>query len=131
MTRALLAWAPALAWAAALWMASSLPTVPGPDFPAADKVMHFAAYAVLGGLLAFGAARSGTPPVAAIALGLLYGAVDEVHQAFVPGRAPDPLDWLADAAGILAAVHLFTRWRARRAARPAGRTDDDARSLYA
>ena len=124
MSRAVLAWAPALAWAAALWMASSLPTVPGPELPAADKVAHFSAYAVLGALLAFGAARTGTAPGVAVALGLLYGGVDEVHQAFVPGRAPDPLDWVADAAGVLAAVFLYTRWRDRRAARRAGPADD-------
>ncbi|MEZ4273606.1 MAG: VanZ family protein [Myxococcota bacterium] len=30
---------------------------------------------------------------------ILYGLVDEFHQSFVPGRSPDLLDALADAAG--------------------------------
>ena len=32
---------------------------------------------------------------------LVYAALDEVLQGFVPGRQPDRTDFLADAAGIL------------------------------
>ena len=55
----------------------------------------------------------------AAVLGVLYGATDEIHQMYVPGRSPDVLDWFADAAGVAAACFLYTRWRcAARAARP-------------
>ncbi len=37
--------------------------------------------------------------LAAIALASLYGASDEFHQLFVPGRMCDPADWLTDTCG--------------------------------
>lgn len=41
-----------------------------------------------------------------IIIGLLYGAIDEIHQAFVPGRVCDAIDWIADALGIILAIFL-------------------------
>ncbi len=35
---------------------------------------------------------------------VLYGALDEVHQLFVPGRSCDIYDWLADVAGVILAI---------------------------
>lgn len=114
----LLPWTPALVWAALLFVLSSRQSLPGPGVQHADKAAHFAAYAVLGALLAFAAARTGWPLAVAAALGILYGASDEVHQMFVPGRSASVLDWLADVAGVLAAVYLYARWR------PGPRTTD-------
>lgn len=34
-----------------------------------------------------------------IALAMLVGAADEIHQAFLPGRTPGWDDWLADVVG--------------------------------
>lgn len=116
MTRRALAWLPAAAWAGTIFYLSSRPRVPSPDVPGFDKVAHFGAYAVLGVLLAFAAGRSALPIAVAALLGVAYGATDEIHQMFVPGRSPDVLDWCADAAGVLAACILYTRWRLRRAA---------------
>lgn len=114
--RRLLSWLPAAAWAATLFWLSSRPTLPGPEIPYFDKVAHFGAYALLGALLAWGADRSRAPLAVAVVLGLLYGASDEIHQMYVPGRSPDALDWAADAAGVATACFLYTRWRSRRAA---------------
>jgi VanZ family protein len=50
-------------------------------------------------------------------LGSLYGASDEVHQSFVPGRAADPLDWVADSAGAVAGVLVFNLIHSRRRVR--------------
>ena len=44
----------------------------------------------------------------------LYGLMDEVHQAFTPGRIADPLDWLADVVGALAVAALVLLWHRRR-----------------
>lgn len=110
----LAAWIPAVAWAALLFLLSSRPSLPAPDVPHLDKAAHFAAYAVMGLLLAFATDRSRWPLWIAVALGAAYGAADEVHQMFVPGRSPSVLDWVADAAGTLAAVLLYARWRAAR-----------------
>lgn len=111
-----MAWLPAAAWAATIFWLSSRSSVPGPELPYIDKVAHFGAYAVLGALLAFAADRSRVPLLLAVGVGLAYGASDEVHQMFVPGRSPDVLDWAADTAGVLTACLLYTRWRSRRAA---------------
>lgn len=50
----------------------------------------------------------------AVLLASLYGVSDEVHQAFVPGRSADLLDWLADTAGAAVAVSLVRLWAGRR-----------------
>ena len=52
------------------------------------------------GFLLLRAARDGSP--GALALGSLYAASDEVHQAFVRGRPGSPVDWLIDTVGVLA-----------------------------
>ena len=39
---------------------------------------------------------------------LLFAISDEIHQAFVPGRGPAPLDVLIDVAGAATAGYLWT-----------------------
>ena len=113
--------APALVYMAGIFAASAQPTVSLPDLDQSDKVLHFAAYAGLGGLLAYGGAPAALGPLPLIAIGSLYGASDEIHQSFVPGRTPDPLDWVADTLGAIAgvlAVHGYFSRRCARAAAP-------------
>ncbi|HEX2189820.1 MAG TPA: VanZ family protein [Longimicrobiaceae bacterium] len=112
MTRPALGWVPAVLWAAAIFVVSARPSVSIPSFRGADKLLHFGAYALLGFLLAHGAAASGLRPGWAVALGWLYGASDELHQGFVPGRSMDPADWAADALGVLAGVFAYSRFQA-------------------
>ena len=75
-----------------------------PEWLPVDKVVHAAMYALLCGAWVF-ALRPWRQQwhLAAWAwtLTAAYGALDEVHQSFVPGRTADPLDALADAAGAL------------------------------
>ena len=102
----------AVAWAALLFGLSSLPAGSTPaspfSFPGDDKVVHAALYAVLGGLLRLALGRTGP----AIAIAAAYGASDEVHQAFVPGRDADVFDWFADVAGAVLGAALAARtWR--------------------
>lgn len=100
-------WVPALAWAAVIFAVSSRSTVPLPDVSHADKIAHFAAYCVFGLLLALGQRGSRRLSLPAVALiGVLYGASDEFHQMFVPGRSTELLDWIADSGGVLAGVPL-------------------------
>jgi VanZ family protein len=122
LTRAVLAWGPAVLWAAVLFLLSAQPELPGTGFfawvPAGDKLAHFGLYAILGALLARGRGWEGDVPHAAlIGAGALYGASDEWHQSFVPGREVSALDWTADACGVAAGYFIALSFLRRRAAR--------------
>jgi len=80
-------------------------------FNAQDKFEHFAAYFLLSFLLGFTfhfQKRFGNIKrklfILTIAVALFYGAFDELHQMFIPGRFADIFDWLADAVGTLFGV---------------------------
>jgi VanZ family protein len=88
-------------------------------------VAHLGLYGVLGGTLAWGrdAARRRVPHVLLVLIGLLYGASDEWHQSFVPGRTPSAGDLAADGIGVLAGyastfAFLTRRGEARRPPSP-------------
>ena len=82
-----------------------MPRVPGRF----GTLGHFVVYAVLGALVFAANRRGGAVRAAAIAIAVasVYGVTDEFHQAFVPGRTPDPLDWAVDTLGSAAAVALI------------------------
>ena len=108
-------WVPPLLYMALIFAISSMkqPPLPMPEFEwlTIDKLYHFIEYAILGGLLtrAFVKARPSAVPskliwfVAAV-LSILYGASDEWHQTFVPGRFATLADWVADVFGSIAGV---------------------------
>ena len=107
-------WAPLLAFQALIFVLSSRPSVPLP-VSVWDKALHFGAYAFLallwlrvlpGGLTA----PTWSAAAGAVALTVLYGLSDEIHQAFVPGRQASALDLLADGLGAASAVILLV-WR--------------------
>ena len=77
-----------------------------------DKLVHSAAFAVLT-LLLFRTLGARTWTIAA-ALAICVGIADELHQAFLPGRNPDAMDLVADAAGaVLMALALRHSEKAR------------------
>jgi VanZ family protein len=88
-----------------------------------DWMTHGAGYAVLAVLacraLAGGLGRPVTARVAAfaVAIAVLYGVTDELHQSFVPGRVADAWDLLKDAGGAVAGA-LACRWPRRADAQP-------------
>jgi hypothetical protein len=86
------------------WLAQWLPSL----IPA-DKFVHAVLYAGLCGLWLW--ARPGRP-WQALGLAMAYGAVDEWHQSWVPGRDASVLDWLADGVGA-SIIALLGRHRAR------------------
>jgi VanZ family protein len=102
------AWAPVVLWAALIFLVSSIPDL-GTGLGTWDlvlrKLAHFAEFAVLGALLA----RAVRSEPAAIGLGALYAATDEIHQSFVSGRHGSPIDWTIDTAGVVVGVLLVTR----------------------
>ena len=108
-------WAPPLLYMALIFAISSMkqPPFPMPEFEwfTIDKLYHFIEYAILGGLVAraFLKAKPSVVPsqlvwgLAAV-LSILYGASDEWHQTFVPGRLATVADWVADVLGSIAGV---------------------------
>ena len=118
---AALRWGPAIAWAAAIFTLSSFSTLPSP--PGTDKSHHFVAYAILAAAIVWGLTdRAPRRTTWAIALGALllaaaYGATDEWHQGFVPGREVSALDWLADTVGAAIAAVALRAWAIIRARR--------------
>ena len=79
-----------------------------------DKTGHFGGYALLGAfvLRAVAGARwsgvTGRSALTAWVICVIYGATDELHQGFVPGRTVAVDDWVADAAGSGTAILLLT-----------------------
>jgi len=102
--RALIAWGPAVTWATVLFVLSEIGTLPPIVWLALhDKLVHLGLYGVLGGTLAWGyrASEGALPHWATIGVGIAYGAVDELHQQFVPNRVPSVGDFAADVVGVL------------------------------
>jgi len=103
-------WGPPLLQMIAIFFASAIPNLKRLPGDVSDHTGHFIGYAVLGALVlrACAAARwhGVTIRTAAVAWAIcaLYGATDEFHQRFTPGRTPAVDDWIADAAGAAAAV---------------------------
>lgn len=105
---------------ALIWWLSSKPDV-GPDLGdwarLATSAVHFAQFGVLFALW-WWALDGRALPAAAIALA--WGGLDEIHQAWVPGRDADPIDFAVDAAGIAVAWLVLRRLRRPRRPVPAG-----------
>jgi len=111
-------WLPVVAYAGLIFYLSSL-SKPEEYLPSVlaelgDKVLHAVEYGLLGALC-YRAFRHGANAWAAryawqlaIIAAAVYGVTDEVHQAFVPLRDADVLDFLMD--GIGAAIGA-TVWR--------------------
>ncbi|MCA9137332.1 MAG: VanZ family protein [Planctomycetales bacterium] len=79
-----------------------------------DKVKHFGGYFGLATLCCYVTSSPGNDRRATarrflgvIAFLTVYGCIDELTQAFSPGRTPDVLDVLADIAGTVSAVGVY------------------------
>lgn len=112
--RVVLAWLPALMYMALIWLLSSGPvSLPIESLPFKDKGAHVAEYGMLAVLNAHAIRRSwlrfGLLRVLffAVLLTFAWGYLDEVHQAFVPGRNSDAADLLADTIGACAGAICF------------------------
>ena len=94
-----------------------------PDIVNIDKLLHVLVYAVLGLAFLFALPPHGRRrrPVltscAVVFFCLFYGAIDELHQSFIPGRFASGADLAADAGGgLLAAIGDWgwRQWRKKR-----------------
>ena len=106
-------WGPVVLYMTAIFVVSHQPEV---TIPAGltDKSSHSLAYTILGVLITRALAGGLPAPVTlrtaslAVLLTALYGASDEVHQMFVPGRSAELYDLYADALG--GAIGTFACW---------------------
>jgi VanZ family protein len=119
-------WGPVLAYAGMISLLSSQSDLK-PPFNIWDKFAHATEFGVLAALVWRAIEGSLLKPstLGRSALYLagcaLYAGIDEIHQAFVPGRDSSLLDVTADVTGawiILTALWLLSSWRARRSAGP-------------
>lgn len=119
---------PAIIYACIIFVASSIhgTSLPSIALKVHDKIIHSAEYFLLGFLIIWGLHYDrplhlpDKRAVLAVLIGALYGALDEIHQYFVPGRSSEVQDWLADLFGVILAVLAyrklsqigrFIRWR--------------------
>jgi VanZ family protein len=112
-------WLPPLVYMALIFMFSS-ESNPIPDVTEHvwDKLLHTVEYGTLAILLARAFAGEGlawlSASVIAIMLTIGYGATDEYHQWFVPGRSSDVRDWVADSLGAVVGAAAYTIATTRR-----------------
>lgn len=102
-----------LVWAVLIFVLSSIPNLHPPDFifSIKDVWIHAIEYGIFGYVLQ----RSGRDLfgrhfwvyLLVIAVGVLYGGLDEVHQSFVDGRESTWADFYADSLGILFGTVIF------------------------
>jgi VanZ family protein len=112
----LLRWVPAAAQAALIFVLSAQSDLHLADEPLLDfvlhKAAHFAVYAILAALVAWAlelpAARPSRAWGVALLLCIAYAATDEVHQGFVQGRHPSPIDVGIDTLGALGGLAVYT-----------------------
>ncbi|MGC8779503.1 MAG: VanZ family protein, partial [Anaerolineae bacterium] len=97
-----------------------------PGMPGAEEIAgHLSAYGVLAALVwwALRGAGSKAPASWALLITMLYGATDEFHQSFVPGRTMTVEDLVVDLIGASLALLLVSwvhlRWLPGRLMAPA------------
>lgn len=101
-------------WGIVIFVGTSLPAEYLPEFVlfGPDKLLHVGVFLILA-ILIFRALSVKEKPLPArqvvvwtIIIAGSYAVFDELHQYFIPGRAPDFFDLLADAVGIITGVVL-------------------------
>lgn len=103
-------WLWPLAIAALIFAASSRSRVAAPQITLIDdKIVHFAVYGLLATLVCR-LGRGWHAAVWSLVLVSAYGASDEWHQSYVPGRSSEWTDWMADTLGAAVAIALYVGW---------------------
>ena len=102
-------WRWALALALTIVMASSRSRVASPEIADFDKVAHFFVYGLLATLVARNLPVRGRVWLAILIVSV-FGASDEWHQSFTPGRSATVADWVADTLGAGLAAAVYAGW---------------------
>jgi VanZ family protein len=114
-----LRWAAVIAWMGVIFFLSAQSKLPDltPGLPGLEEIGgHLTAYSVLAALLWWALQGTGVryPATWALVLAVLYGATDEFHQSFVPGRDMSVSDLMVDLIGASAMLLLVSLLHARR-----------------
>lgn len=92
-----------------------VPDVGAVAVPGGDKIVHAAVFAAV----TFAGLRAGLSPAVVLAFGAMHAVLSELLQhAVLPARSGDPLDVVADLAGVALGA-LAAWWLAGREDRPA------------
>ena len=110
-------WLPPLLWAGVILFGTSLPQEAVPvQTSKIDKILHFSIYTVFSFLLTRQISEITSrwrSALIAVVLAVVFGALDEWHQRFIPGRSTEFADWQADSlgavVGALGAVAILRR----------------------
>jgi VanZ family protein len=114
-------WLPILVWMGVIFAGSSIGSLPRVGGKVTDgmahRVAHLIEFAVLG-TLTLRAVSKGRPItkrelIITVIMVALYGASDEFHQRFTPGRSSEGIAVVFDVAGGLVGAWVYWRWRQR------------------
>ena len=110
-------WLPLIVYCVFIYIQSSYPSPQRlPSFEFSDKLLHFAAYALMGVLFyrAYQTLPFKTNLQMVVLFSMisasLYGVSDEIHQSFVPYRDGSFWDVIADILGAVCGVYGYHRW---------------------
>jgi VanZ family protein len=114
-------WLPVLLWMGVIFSGSSIGSFPHVDKGIVDAIVHRTAHLIEFAILGWWVLRAvgdGRPLarrafVTTLIIVTLYGASDEVHQRFTPGRSSEWSAVAFDAAGGLIGAGVYRGWRSR------------------
>ena len=104
----------AIAVVGLLFYLGSKPIAVGLFLPPWDKLAHLVVFSAVTGLLWI--ALGGRLPLTIVGLMACIGALDEWHQAGLPGRSADYTDWLTDVAAAGLTIFVLHTWRKQQTA---------------
>lgn len=108
-------WSPLIIYMAFMWFLSSQSgdKIQLALIPFLDKVLHFLEYLIFGFLVARVISLSETRKdrirllISVVVIALIWGAIDELHQSFVPLRDASLFDLIADCIGAGAGQFFY------------------------
>lgn len=113
--KTILLWLPVVSWAFVIFLFSAMPANPVSEIHWQDfiikKTAHIVEYAVfttfLYRALYAGGISKKEAGIYSVILAFLYGASDEFHQSFTPGREPKVRDVIFDTIGAMSAIYFI------------------------
>lgn len=108
-------WLPPVLWALIIFTFSSFPTIETSDFFLWDFLIKKSAHLIEYGILAILIYRAMIETeidnkkaiIYSIIIAGLYGASDEFHQSFIPGRGPAVRDVIIDTIGATIGINIW------------------------